>query len=193
MIEARVDEAEGDHLDVEQPRDQGVGAEVGAEAVAAEEPLADEERVAGPLEGDLVGDPVDGDAAALEGVPPEGLLALPLGMAEAAQHRLATAHHRSVRGEHHVGQAGLLVDQLHPLAEEAVCVVERLPLRERHASVDLGLDVHPRIDLVLDPVMVGAAHEDGHDGSPGPGAGRSPDAWSSRTTGAPIMARSGCS
>ena len=149
-----------------------VGFAIGPESVAAEQPVADEERVTGPLERQRARELVDVEAQALELLAPVRLLPLPLGMVKVAQHRPVVPEHRRVGREDHVGQPRNRPGQLDFDAKLEVLPVERVPLLLGQRMVDLDRDVHPRVDLVFDAEMVRPAHQ--HRGRHRPARGSTP-------------------
>src|SRR5207245_596609 len=64
--------------------------------------------------------------------------------------------------EDHVRLARSGLYQLHRLPQAAIGKEQLLPLPGRRPVVNLVLDLHPGVDLVLDPVEVGTAHQDRH-------------------------------
>ena len=159
VIEARVDQLQRDDVDLEDSSHGAVGFAIGSKPVAAEEPVADEERVTGPLERQRARQLVDVEAEALELLAPVRLLPLPLGMVKVAQHRPVVPEHRRVGGEDHVGQTRNRRGKFDRDTEFEVFAIERVPLLLSQRMVDLDRDVHPGIDLVFDAEMVRAAHE----------------------------------
>src|SRR5205823_2149792 len=69
-------------------------------------------------------------------------------------------HQAGVGGEDKVGQAGLGRQQLKLRAKAFQRGVELLPLAAGSLRRAGTLALHPRVDLILDAVIVGRAHED---------------------------------
>jgi hypothetical protein len=158
VVEARVHQLQRDDRDAEQLLHLGVRAGVGAEAGAGQHELADDEEVALAL----VDVPGLGDALQVEGgqAPEVGrTLGPPLGVGEPGAQGMALEDEAAVGREHHVGQAGLRLDELDLVTERQVGPPEGLPLPHGEVAVGTAGDVHPRVDRVADLEVRGGAHE----------------------------------
>ena len=161
MVEALVDEAERDDLDVQHLRQVAVGLERGAHAVAAPEERRArlEERVALALERPAAGQLGDAVAAAakpLDGVPRLGRA---LREAEARRHEGVLVHEPRVGGEGHVGEARRGLEQLQ-VGARGERRAECLPLPHRLLGVGAAdVPLHPRVDDVFDAVEARRAEE----------------------------------
>ena len=81
-------------------------------------------------------------------------------IAETAAEEPLAEDEPGVRGEHEVRQPRLRLHLLNDDTERPQRVAQRLPLAEREFADGPEGAVHPRVDLVLDPVMIRRAHED---------------------------------
>src|SRR5262249_29489712 len=61
--------------------------------------------------------------------------------------------------EDKIGQSLLGLYQLDKSSQVDECLVERRPLLPRFESVAALLDVHPGIDFILDPEIIGWTHQ----------------------------------
>ena len=86
-------------------------------------------------------------------------LRLPLRMAEPAGHEAVALDQPRVRGEHQVGEPGPRIEDLDMRAGALDGRAQPLPLVAGTVDVDRNLSVHPRVDLVEHPEVLGRAHE----------------------------------
>ena len=161
VVKSFVREAQRNHAQIEQLRQHGVRAEVGAHAVPGPEQaaLGVQERVAFALEGDIAGHIQHLEAVAFEKLAEMIGLALPLAVEEAGEDRLLAEHKPAVGGEDHVRQARGRLDEL-DLRELPEMRMKRLPLLDGVVARD-AMDIarHPGVDHIFDPVMRRRTHE----------------------------------
>src|ERR1051325_4800530 len=136
-----------------------VRADIGAKLVAAKQRLAAEERVAFALEKKLLRQPLQFVATTGEPVFEMPFFPLTLRKVEIAAYNLAAHDQSRVGGEHHVRQLRLWRDALDIATKVAQFVAKPLPLGLRQFRHGIASDIHPRIYLVFDPIMVGRAKE----------------------------------
>src|SRR5439155_9924697 len=80
-------------------------------------------------------------------------------MAEPARHETVALDQPRVRGEHQVGEPGPRIEDLDMRAGAFDGRAQPLPLVAGTVEVDRDLSVHPRVDLVEHPEVLGRAHE----------------------------------
>ena len=159
VIEMIVDQLQRDHPAANACADPLQGPRIAADEVAAEQRVAAEERIARAFEVHGFGGHDGPEPAAAKPGFVDGGFPLTGRVAERGDKRGRAPDQAGVRGEDEVGQAlhGRHQPDIDPQRHENI--VQRLPLRVgQRAITPLGL-VHPGIDLVLDPVVVGRAHE----------------------------------
>ena len=105
-------------------------------------------------------DRLDGVALVAEPVDEVVFLGLALREAEVRGDEPVADHNPGVGREGHVGRLGRLLDQLDGDAEPLDALTQASPLIERACAVDAVGAAHPRVDLVVDPVVHRLAHED---------------------------------
>src|SRR5690606_27406981 len=80
-------------------------------------------------------------------------------MAETRADEAVLEDQPGVGGEHQVGQTRLGLHQLDLRTEPAQGLVQGAPLPAGTLAVGVLLHAHPRVDLVLDAVVIGRTHE----------------------------------
>ena len=159
MIEPRIGQLQAQHAPAEAFGHQRVGSDFGAEVIAAEQLVSGEERVAGPLEEHVFGKFVDGETVFAKPRTEDRLLAAAHRKTEPRQDHAPIGHQAGIGGEHQVGQTGLRVDE-HQLGPTRVgeSLAEVGPLRLRKLRLGPVETRHPRVDLVLDGVILRRGH-----------------------------------
>jgi hypothetical protein len=164
VVQPRVDELDGLDRPAEDPAQLRDGGGVAAERVAGDEDgvvalRCERQRVAGPLVVELLRKSIDLEPVVGEPRRVDLRLALPLRVAEVARHELQAVDDAGIGREDEVGHLRLRVHRHHLRAGEPQGRDEVLPLLRRQVVLDGHLLVHPRVDLVEHPEVVGRAHE----------------------------------
>ncbi|CAM5479779.1 hypothetical protein SVIOM342S_00477 [Streptomyces violaceorubidus] len=141
---AGVDQSEGDHLAAQGALQFGVGAGIGAETGAGQDPVPEDHVVALGLV-DVLGGVHSRVAAGGEPVVVRRRLRGAFGVPEPGHQHAVVDHGGAVGGEHHVGQALDGVDHVDGVAVLQVEPAQRVPLLDRQVGVDrlagsIGID-----------------------------------------------------
>ena len=165
VVHRRVGDAHAAHPDAEVRGEVLEGQLLGARAVARDERVAPGEDVAGlEMGADAVASDVRrGAAAALEPRLGGERLHPALGVAHVGHHHVGTAvgaddPEAEVHRVDHVGGVGALRDDLDGAAEALDRGDQADPLRHRAAGVGLVVEIHVRVDPVVDAEVVGSDH-----------------------------------
>jgi hypothetical protein len=160
VIIAGIDELDRNHTAAEFAADLLMAGGVTSHAIAGVEGVAAEECVAGAFKAEVFRHLDDFEAVLCKPAAVVGFFALPLPVAEAREKSLPMKDHRGVGREYQIGEPrpgfqqrdlGTGIDDVCP---------QGVPLSNRHRVFCLARHVHPRIDFVVDAVVIRRAHQD---------------------------------
>ncbi|KAG0505770.1 MAG: hypothetical protein Udaeo_08660 [Candidatus Udaeobacter sp.] len=153
VVKTRINQLHRDSKATEHFCDGAVRLDVGTKFVTAKEHVLAEERVAFAFEVKFFRQPIDFIAVLLHPFGEKRLFSCAFFVAEIAGDESAANRQPGVGGEDHVRQPWLRRDQMN-LAKLGKRRVQSFPLLLHDRRVGAVGDAHPRIDLVLDAVVI---------------------------------------
>ena len=157
MVEAGIDEFEGDHRSVDDPRGFNVSRNAGAESTAGENHGAKSQEIAFAFIGFDRFDCVD--LCALEPIAVGLTLGLALLKSEPCTVGAAADNESTVCGEDHVGKPRFGIDQINLVTQAQVGVAQDVPLDLGEVMIDRDVGIHPGIDGIGDGKVGGRTHQ----------------------------------
>src|SRR4029453_2340117 len=152
VVKTRINQLHRDRKASEHFCYSAVRLNVGTKFVTAKEHVVAEERVAFAFEVELFRQPIHLVAVLFHPLGKKRLFSGAFFVAEIARNEFAANRQPSVSGEDHVGQSWLRRNQIN-LAKFGKRRVQLFPLLLNNRRFGATGDAHPRIDLVLDPVV----------------------------------------
>src|SRR5262245_46633059 len=131
-----------------------------ANAITSKQRVATKQRIAGPFEMHVIAGLADFEPRGCEPLLVVRHFSLALWMSKASHDGDVLVNERRVGREHHVRQAGLRRQKLDRGSRFFQQLLERRPLLAGSLPIALPLPVHPRIDFVLNSIVIRRAHED---------------------------------
>src|SRR5712692_5705527 len=161
MVETRIDELDRMHRDSKQPREHSVRGKVRTESISSQQAATKWEGITTTLKVDIAcaSQFCDFTPTSLEPARSVDRFGLPLRMAKSAQHQALTINEARVRNEDHIGQLFHRLDHFDFCPGSTQVGHQIVPLFNGKLEIRTDFLMHPGIDLIEYPEVIGRAHE----------------------------------